>query len=62
MSDTTNFSNEIKKRLLTIALQIALTLVMKNHVYVFNNELRKQRTGGAIGLELTGLLARIYMI
>ena len=62
MPDTTTFSNEVKKRLLRSALQIALTLVMKNHVYVFENELRKQRKGGAIGLELTGLLARIYMI
>ena len=41
---------------------MALTFVMKNHVYNFDNELRKQREGGAIGLELTGLLARIFMI
>ena len=62
MPDTMNFPKEIKKRLVTIALRIVLTMVMKNHVYVFNNELRKQRNGRAIGLELTGLLARIYMI
>ena len=62
MPDTSTFTNEIKRRMISTALSVALTFVMKNHVYNFNNELRKQREGGAIGLELTGLLARIFMI
>ena len=32
------------------------------YVYNFDNELRKQKEGEAIGLELTGLLARIYTV
>lgn len=62
MPDTTTFSDEEQRRLICTALKIALTFVMKNHVYIFDNELRRQKEGGAIGLELTGLLARIYMI
>ena len=44
------------------ALRVALTLVMKNHVYTFDNEVRKQTKGGPIGLKLTGVLAQIFMI
>ena len=62
MPDTTNFSEDVKRKLISTALKIALTFVMKNQVYNFDNELRKQHEGGAIGLELTGLLARIYMV
>ena len=35
---------------------------MKNHVYAFNNEIRKQTKGGPIGLKLTVVLAQIFMI
>ena len=62
MPDTSQLNDDEKRRLLTFALKIALTFVMKNHIYIFDNTIRKQREGGAIGLELTGLLARIYMI
>ena len=62
MPDTTQFTNEMKRKLVSAALRVALTFIMQNHVYAFDNELRKQQEGGAIGLELTGLLARIYMI
>ena len=44
------------------ALRVALTLIMKNHVYTFDNEIRKQTRGGPIGLKLTGVLAQIFMI
>ena len=62
MPDVMQLSDVMRRKLIAIAMQIALTFVMRNHVYVFDEELRKQREGGAIGLELTGLLARIYMI
>ena len=44
------------------ALRIALTVIMKNHVYTFDNEIWKQTSGGPIGLKLTGVLAQIFMI
>ena len=52
MPDASRLNDGEKRHLLTFALKIALTFVMTNHI----------RDGGAIGLELTGLLARIYMI
>ena len=35
---------------------------MKNHIYQFDNKIHKQEEGGAIGVELTGELAQIFMI
>ena len=35
---------------------------MKNHVNKFDGTVRKQAKGGAIGLELTGVLAQIFMM
>ena len=34
---------------------------MKNHVYNFNGELRKQKEGRAIGIDITGEIAKIFM-
>ena len=54
--------DETKQRvMLTEALKIVLTTLMKNHVYDFKNELRKQKEGGAIGVDLTGELAKVFM-
>ena len=35
---------------------------MKNHTYVFDSKVRKQEEGGAIGLDLTGTLAQVFVI
>ena len=35
---------------------------MKTHVYTFNCEMRRQTGGGAIGLEMTGEIAGVFMI
>ena len=43
-------------------LEIMIIAVMKHHIYTFNGETRLQSDGGPIGLELTGALARVYMI
>ena len=44
------------------ALRIGLEVVMKNHVYRFDSCIRKQESGGPIGLELTGNIAQVFMI
>ena len=44
------------------ALRIGLEVVMKNHVYRFDSCIRKQKSGGPIGLELTGNIAQVFMI
>ena len=50
------------RRMLTEAMRVALLFIMKNHVYTFDGTVRKQAKGGAIGLELTGVLAQIFMV
>jgi len=51
-----------RRIMLREALRVALTVIMKNHVDTFDNEIRKQTKGGPIGLKLTGVLAQIFMI
>ena len=53
---------EIKKKLMTEALPIAIEFIMKNHTYTFDNKIYKQEEGGAIGVELTGDLAKVFMV
>jgi len=43
-------------------LRVALTVIMKNHLYTFDNEIRKQTRGDQIRLKLTGMLAQSIMI
>lgn len=46
----------------TKAMKIVLLFIMKNHMYTFNNEIKLQARGGPIGLELTGVLAQLFMV
>ena len=43
-----------------VGLKIVITVIMKNHVYNFNGELQKQKEG-AIGMGITGEIAKIFM-
>ena len=57
-----NIPDELVQRvMLKEALKIVLEVIMKNHIYNFNDELRKQKEGGAIGVDLTGELAKVFM-
>ena len=51
-----------RKKMLAVAICIGVKLVMENHIYQFGGELRKQRKGGPIGVELTGALADLVML
>ena len=51
-----------KKKMLAVALSIAIKVIMKNHVYSFDGKMRKQSKGGPIGLDLTGDLMQIFMM
>ena len=54
--------NEEQKRImLKEAIQVVPKVIMKNHTYIFNKELRLQLHGGAIGVDLTGVMAQIFM-
>ena len=43
-------------------VEIMIIAGMENHVYKFNNVIRKQSQGGPIGLALTGEVADCYMV
>ena len=42
-------------------VKCAVKLVMNNHFYSFNNQIRKQRKGGAIGNTLTEKIAKLFL-
>ena len=44
------------------AIEIMIKAGMENHVYRFHNKIRIQKTGGPIGLALTGEVADCYML
>ena len=46
----------------SLALEEAIKAVMGNHLYSFNGTVKKQLTGGPIGLKLSGSLAKVYML
>ena len=54
-------SDETIKKMIGKALQVGINAVMKAHVYKFAGETRVQKQGGAIGLELTGEIAGVFM-
>ena len=49
------------KTMLAEALNIGIKFTMENHIYCFNDNIKKQAEGGPIGLELTGEVALVFM-
>ena len=50
-----------RRKLMGKVLEVAIKATFKNHIYLYRNELYRQKAGGAIGLRLTGIVARIVM-
>ena len=59
--DRTAFTEEEKRKLLGKVVEIAVRTTFRNHLYQFEGKFRIQAEGGAIGLRLTGIVARIVM-
>ena len=55
-------TEETKRKMFVEAMRIVLKVLMETHVYEFVEEIRRQRKGGAIGMELTGVVAQIFMV
>ena len=55
-------TDDVNKKLLMKALEVALKLVMNNHIFTFNKECFKQLSGGAIGVSLAGEVANLFMV
>ena len=51
-----------KRRMLGHTMQIMILAGMENHIYRFDNEIKKQTEGGPIDLFLTGEIADCYLI
>jgi hypothetical protein len=54
--------DQTTRKMLVEAMKTALLFIMKNHVYTFNEVIYRQVKGGPIGLELTGVLAQVFMV
>ena len=52
---------DTEKRMFSIAIGIMVIKTITNHGYQYNNTIYKQEIGGAIGLELVGVIAKVYM-
>ena len=59
--DAKNVPEGVVKRMLAKAIEVGVKAVMGGHVYKFNGEIKHQKEGGAIGLELTGEIAGVFM-
>ena len=51
-----------KRKLFGKAMEVMIKTGMQNHVYKFHNKIRIQKTGGPIGLALTGEVADCFML
>ena len=47
---------------MSFAIGVSLRLVLKNHIFRFNNKIYKQTKGGAIGVGVAGDVANVFMI
>ena len=52
---------EETKKMLAEALGAAMETILRNHIFRFNDEIRKQVTGGAIGVKAAGDIAALFM-
>ena len=55
-------SNLQRKKMVSRTLQIAVRKFLKNHIYQVDGKVFRQQEGGPIGLEITGVLARLVML
>jgi hypothetical protein len=51
-----------KKRMISFALGVAMKTTLKNHIFKFGSEIRKQQNGGAIGVKAAGDIAGLFMV
>ena len=49
------------KRVVAYAMGVAMKTVLKNHIFRFKDEIRKQANGGAIGVKAAGDIASLFM-
>ena len=60
--DISNIDLATKRKLVTEALRIVLLVLLQTHTYEFAGNLKLQKKGGPIGMELTGVVAQVFMV
>ena len=55
-------TEEQKRKMVVESVKVAVSFIMKNHIYNFDNVMHKQARGGPIGLNLTGTTAQVFML
>ena len=60
--DVSSINSTRKRKMLVEAMRTVLKVLMETLTYEFANAIRRQRRGGAIGMELTGFVAQIFMV
>ena len=51
-----------RRKMISLAIEAGIIAVMTHHVYTFNGKIYLQTEGGPIGLELSGAIARVFML
>ena len=60
--DVSGIDPGMKRKMLVEAVRVVLGRLLETHTYNFAGEIRRQKEGGAIGMELTGVVAQIFMV
>ena len=60
-TDMSGLSDKDKRKILAKIIKISIKTVFKNHMYKFKGRTYRQSAGGAIGLRLTSIVARVIM-
>ena len=55
-------NEDLKRRMLVEAMRVVLKALLETHTYEFAGITRRQTKGGAIGMELTGVVAQVFMV
>ena len=50
------------KQMFALALKVAVKACLENHCYSLGTDWKRQAGGGAIGLKLTGAIAKVFMV
>ena len=53
---------DLERRMLVEAVRVVLKTLLETHTYEFAGEIRRQTKGGAIGVEVTGVVAQVFMV
>ena len=53
---------EEQRKMVCYALGVTMKTTLKNHIFRFHDQIRKQKNGGAIGVKAAGDIATLFMV